>query len=474
MAGFDHTIAVPVAVSEADVAVVGASRSGAPFTSEDVATYQQIATVAALALRNAQLDGELDRRVRDLELLIEAAIALGGKLALPDVLAELARLASLIPRESDHRPRRGTVLRIENQVATIAHRYGQTKAASAGASFPLAEHQDLARVVATLAPHQWRCAGPPGGRGSGAHSARFARSAAVPVVAGGDLFGILQVCSRIDQPFSASDLRLLAGLAHLGGLAIGNSERFRLQEQRAEAATSHGARLAQLEEMKSEILRLASHELRAPLTVLRGYVSMLDDGSLETVEGPAREVLPILMGKVEEMDRLISEMLETARLEEGRLELDRRRFDLRRVCEETVGSARSLGRGSHSLTLEVPADPVWCEGDFGRIRSVIANILDNAIKYSPAGGRVVCRLRRQDDRALIEVSDEGLGIARDDLSRLFTRFGRLITLENSHISGTGLGLYLARELARLHGGDIAVTSRLGAGSTFTIELPATA
>ena len=99
------------------------------------------------------------------------------------------------------------------------------------------------------------------------------------------------------------------------------------------------------------------------------------------------------------------------------------------------------------------------------------NLLDNALKYSPAGGAVSVRVSSEARSAVLRVKDRGIGIAAEDIPRLFTRFGRLVTSENSHIPGTGLGLYLSREIARMHGGDVTVKSEPGAGSEFTLTLP---
>jgi two-component system sensor histidine kinase BaeS len=108
--------------------------------------------------------------------------------------------------------------------------------------------------------------------------------------------------------------------------------------------------------------------------------------------------------------------------------------------------------------------------DSGRVTTIVANLLDNALKYSPDGGPVRCAVRVEDGSAVVEVSDRGLGIAAADQPVLFTRFGRIVTGQNSHIPGTGLGLYLSRELAQLQGATLTATSEAGVGSTFTLTL----
>jgi len=130
-----------------------------------------------------------------------------------------------------------------------------------------------------------------------------------------------------------------------------------------------------------------------------------------------------------------------------------------------------LAGPDHTLTLETPPIDVLVFGDADRITTIVSNLLENAIKYSPGGGKIRCVVSAADHVATLKVVDTGIGIAREDLPRLFNRFERIQHREASHVSGTGLGLYLSRELARQHGGDILVESQLQSGSTFTLSLP---
>jgi len=233
----------------------------------------------------------------------------------------------------------------------------------------------------------------------------------------------------------------------------------------------HGERAKELETVKSEFLNLAAHELRGPVTVLQGYLSMLDDGSLPRVDGRARETLPILRARCGHINRLIDDMLDAARLEEGRLELQPELVDLGTATMVVVQTVGPLATPAHGLRVKEPENPVVVRGDRNRIHSMLADLVENAIKYSPDGGDVECVVSADGDVASVAVHDHGLGIAEAEMGRLFTRFGRTVSRETSHIPGSGLGLYLARELARLHGGDVRVTSTSGAGSTFTLTLP---
>ena len=230
-------------------------------------------------------------------------------------------------------------------------------------------------------------------------------------------------------------------------------------------------RLAALEKTKTQFLNLASHELRSPLGVINGYLSMLEQGSLGQLEDSGKRAVEVLKAKTAELNLLVAQMLDSARLEDGRLALKRDRLDLREIAADAMQVVRPLAGADHVLTLETPPVPVTVLGDADRIKTIASNLLENAIKYSPTGGRIQCIVSIADRVATLQVVDSGVGIAREDLPRLFNRFERIDNRETSHVGGTGLGLYLSRELARQHGGDIHVDSRPHSGSTFTLTLP---
>jgi signal transduction histidine kinase len=169
---------------------------------------------------------------------------------------------------------------------------------------------------------------------------------------------------------------------------------------------------------------------------------------------------------------LIEQMLETARLEDDSLDLFREDFDLRELAQEQLDVFRPLS-ADHRLLLSADASPLRVVGDRARVSTVIANFIDNALKYSPQGGEICVSAGRRGTFAFVSVRDEGLGISPEHVPMLFTRFGRLPTEANVSIPGTGLGLFQCREIARRHGGDIGVNSRPGLGSEFTLTLPLT-
>jgi signal transduction histidine kinase len=235
--------------------------------------------------------------------------------------------------------------------------------------------------------------------------------------------------------------------------------------------TEEARRLRQLEEAKTEFINLVSHELRTPLTVIRGYMAMIREGDVAPGSPQFERVLPILGSRVEQVAILVEQMIDAARLEGGDGELVVTHVDLRDVVTDVMLAVRRPAGDPHLITYDLPTYPVPVEADRHRLIGILEQLIDNAVKYSPAGGEISLTLAVDDDRARIEVADHGIGIAEADLSRLFTRFGRLVTPENSHVLGAGLGLYLAREAARRLGGDIGVRSHKGVGSVFTLSLP---
>ena len=247
-------------------------------------------------------------------------------------------------------------------------------------------------------------------------------------------------------------------------------ERLRRERAATEAARQHAARLGELERAKTEFLNLASHELRGPLAIARGYVSMLLDGSL-SAEAFAK-FAPIVEWKLSQIELLVQKMLETARLEYDQLTVSMEELDIRSLVDEQVEAAKPMLTPAHELRVSTdPGAPVLVRGDRDRLATVVLNLIDNAIKYSPSGGVIEIKVAVGRARAFVAVSDEGVGIDPEDMPRLFKRFSRLDDPDTTTVSGTGLGLYLAREIAHRHGGDIIVESRPRHGSRFTLSLP---
>ena len=228
------------------------------------------------------------------------------------------------------------------------------------------------------------------------------------------------------------------------------------------------SKIAALERAKTDFLNIASHELRGPMTVIKGYLTMLESGALGDLSLKARSVLPLLISKSDEVNWMVEQMIEGSRLEEGRLALKRHRADIVELTDAAVDGVKMLLVG-HEVKLDSPVHSIDADVDPDRFQIVIRNLLSNAAKYSPAGTQIEVKVDRDGDKALVTVTDQGVGISMEDQKSLFTRFGRIDN--NTHVQGTGLGLWLSREIARMHDGDLTVDSKAGAGSSFTFSVP---
>lgn len=320
-----------------------------------------------------------------------------------------------------------------------------------------------ARISPQFANHAM-VAGPPGIR---------LYAGAPLTTADGHNLGTVCVLDTKPRTLREDEVALLADLAALvmdqlerrmPALRLIESERLRREARR------YAERMAELDRLKTEFLLLASHELRAPLSIVKGYTSMIADGSLGAVDARTRAVLPIMTSKVAQIEGLIDQVLESARLEQGERPIRLARFDIRAAVNELV-QARGPADEDAAFKLDFPDQAVEVLADRTDVDVIIANLFSNAIKFSPATASVACRIRGDRKMALLDVSDRGLGIAAGDQERVFQRFGRLVTSDNSHIPGYGLGLFLSRELSRRLGGDLTVASEPGRGSTFTLSLP---
>jgi signal transduction histidine kinase len=413
--------------------------------------------------------GQHTSALDELAMVREVARALSSTLDEEQAAAHVVQIAATIVSRPGGPPRRASLLRLDGDRLVSIAEHDSSGASLGSHVYRLAEHPAMARVVLTeqavsgeLADLELpeRTLGVV--RRSGLRSFALA-----PVHAGDALFGIVTVGARDEDGFDDAQMQRLLAVAHISGLALGNAMRYTM-------AREHAERIGALERAKSDFLNLASHELRGPLTVVRGYLSMLADGSLGEVGERARGVIPVVLERLEAMNRIVDQIIETARLADHESAQHRpQTVDLRTVASEALSHVVTGRTLAHSVLVDMCEQPLMISADTRRLSIALANLVDNAVKFSPGGGEIAVRCAPDPVNRLgvVTVSDHGLGIAEEDLERIFTRFGRIVTRENSAIAGAGLGLYLARETLRRHGGDITVESQLGDGSTFVATLP---
>jgi signal transduction histidine kinase len=274
-------------------------------------------------------------------------------------------------------------------------------------------------------------------------------------------------------PLPTSSVREVADLT-----AIFARMRERLAARTAERDALYAAERAarqqaeQAVKMREVFLSIAAHELRNPLTPLLGQAQLLRRRRRagDTMTERDERAIDTLVAQGRRLERLISGLLDLSRLEQGQLQLQRAPLDLAELAERVVAEVQPTAPG-HSVSYQGPAAPLLVLGDAIRLEQMLLNLLQNAIRYSPEGGAVTLRLAGRDGLAVLSVSDQGIGIPADELPRLFQRFARASNADAQQIEGTGLGLYVVAEIARLHGGSVQVASKVGAGSTFTVTLP---
>ncbi len=225
-----------------------------------------------------------------------------------------------------------------------------------------------------------------------------------------------------------------------------------------------------LEQAKSDFIATVSHELRTPMAGIYGAAQTLLRGDVDFSAEDRRMLLEIIATQAVRLSQITEEVLLASRLENDRLPVRRDQVDVGALASQAVETLRSHLPAETKVELTVAPDVEAAFGDHDRLQQVLVNLLDNAVKYSPGGGKVSVTVAGLPDAVRVSIADEGLGIPAAEQQRVFEKFYRLDNQLTRAGGGTGLGLYITRELVRRMGGTISVQSELGVGSTFTVEL----
>lgn len=294
----------------------------------------------------------------------------------------------------------------------------------------------------------------------------------VPLLIPGKVVGVLHVGSLTPRVFTDDDLELLLMAADRAAMAIVNARLFQAERETAEALASTNEELRQLDEMKDMFVSGVSHELRTPLTSMLGYTEILLEGEVGELNDEQQHFLEIIDRNCHRLTDLIDDILFMSRLDSGRFSLERVSVDLGALVAERVESIRPAAEKKRvEIRLDVAGASPELSADASRLMQVVDNLLSNAVKFTPEGGDVLVAVAASGDMAHLEVTDTGVGIPEDEAQRLFERFFRASTARN--IQGTGLGLSITKTIVEAHGGTISFRSRVGEGTTFTVELPLT-
>jgi len=285
---------------------------------------------------------------------------------------------------------------------------------------------------------------------------------AIPLEANGKVFGVLNLGSRRQRPFAPEEVQLLTAVGHQIAVAINNAQLFE------EAGKAQALREA--DRAKSELLSTVSHELRTPLAGIKAHATALLRPDVDRDQESVREYLHVVVEEADRLRLLIDNLLDMTRIESGAMHIDKRPVQIADLAEAVASSMRRHAEGC-DLSVSFPPDFPVVEADHRRIEQVLRNLVDNAVKYSPRGGKVVISGVKQEGEVLVSVTDEGIGIRASDLDLIFERFHRVDSPAVRRAGGAGLGLAICRGIVEAHGGRIWAESTPGRGTTIRFTLP---
>lgn len=254
---------------------------------------------------------------------------------------------------------------------------------------------------------------------------------------------------------------VLSGIGLLASAAIDNANRYDAEKEAV-------AELKKLDRLKNEFVSTASHELRSPLTSITEYAKTLLRRGDEFSDEQRREFLQIIDKQARQLARLVDDLLTVSKMEEGKITMVLHPVDLNDLAEHLVEAVRMRSE-LHTFRIDISKDVMPIMADESKLTEIISNLLDNAIKYSPEGGEILITGRSGSGEVEIAVSDQGPGMSKEVLEKVFQRFYQ--SEDWTHAGGAGLGLYIVHQLVEAHRGRIWATSEVGKGSTFFLSLP---
>lgn len=409
------------------------------FDQQDLEMLEAFAAQAAVAIENARLytrtDEALARRVAELETLQEIDRELNTTLDFQRVLdLTLDWAVRVTEAESGW-----IAIRSEDGPMTVVAGEGKGTLLNPNA-------RDLAPALKEGRPVFRR-------GGTDGLPARLV----VPVRREGQVVALIGVQRRA-RPFSREAETFLQRLAEHAAIAIENTRLY----QAVKAAN----------EAKSQFISIVSHELKIPMTSIRGYADLIRKGAAGPVSEQQAQFLETIRSNVDRMAALVSDLSDISRIETGRLKIELGDVPLAEYVRETVNGLRpQIEAKRQTLTLDLPEDLPLVRTDRTRLVQILTNLVSNAHKYTPEGGSITVRARREGEMVRVSVVDTGIGMSEEDQARLFSQFFRSEDPMVREQPGWGLGLSVTKRLVELLGGEIGVESELGKGSTFWFTLP---
>lgn len=249
------------------------------------------------------------------------------------------------------------------------------------------------------------------------------------------------------------------------------SANHKLEESNRELNEAN-AKLRELSELKEEFLALTTHDLRSPLTVISGVINFFTSGRLGDLTTEQKNMVSMMERNTQNLIELVNDLLDASKLESGTMRLDLTTIEVRPLVEELRETMLPMAR-EKDITLDdaIPDDLPPVRADRAKLRRILVNLMSNALKFTRNGGRVEVNAAREGDMVRVSVTDTGVGIHKEDIERLFDKYEQARSRATRSEKGTGLGLYITRQLVELHGGRIEAESELERGSTFSFTIP---
>jgi K+-sensing histidine kinase KdpD len=424
---FTSMLSVPVIARDEVIGVMNVQTvEQHDFGREEIDFLQTIANQVAGIIEKGRLQRESDRKLREVSALFEVSNVLTSTLDLDEVLSLVVdRLVRVYAGAS------GAILLLEEGEAVRERaRSGELgKTASAAAQRALAERRPIVAFD----------------------------HIAVPLIANDRLLGAVVLQVPDYKEFLEEEVRFVGALANQAALAIDKASLYALERKTTES-------LRELERARSDFVAVVTHDLRTPLSVIRGHLEML-------AEKNGKSKLPIseATSQVERLDQLVDRILAGVRTDRPELSLRRTRFDLRTTVTAALKEVAPMAR-RHKLVGPRAGQPVFVRADRRRTAEVVAGLVHNATKYAPQGTRISVKIERTDNRAVVRVQDQGRGVPPNERSRIFEPYAR--GAGNDEVPGSGIGLFASRRVVEAQGGDIWVEDAPDSvGAVFAFTLP---
>lgn len=423
---FTSMLSVPLLIHEEIVGVMNVQTvQPRTFDKEEIDFLQTIANQVAGIIEKGRLQREAERKLREMSALFEVSNVLTSTLELDEVLSLIVdRLVRVYPGSAGI-----IVLRDGDDLRERA------RSGDAGKNTTHAASQAVTEARPIVSPHH----------------------IAVPLLAGERLLGAVALRVPEGAAMDAEEVAFVGALANQAALAIDKASLYQVERDTT-------ASLRELERARSEFVAVVTHDLRTPLSVIRGYLDLL----AESKNGKRRIPIEEAVAQVGHLDRLVDRILTGVRAPHPDLALRRSRFELRAAVRETLAQLAPVAR-RHRLIAPRARASMYVRADRRRVGEVLAGLVHNATKYAPEGTRITVAIERRGDRAVVRVRDEGPGVPPEERHRMFEPYAR--GASHQEIPGTGIGLFASRRVMTALGGDIWYEDSPVGGATFAFAIP---